>query len=103
MMDKELVHIVNDCFSLMAKENDLLQLLEERINYLIINNFNKLISLLYRADINEAKLNKLLAENKKENAAKIIAALFIERQIEKIKSREENKMRHTNFDDEESW
>ncbi len=102
-MKKELVLIVNDCFSLDAKEDDLIKLLEDRINYLIINDFNRLIYLLYRADINEAKLNKLLAENKKEDAAKIIAALFIQRQIEKIKSREENKMTDTKFNEEERW
>jgi hypothetical protein len=102
-MQNEIVHIVNDCFSLAAREDNLMQLLEEKINYLIINNFNKLIYLLYRADINETKLNKLLADNKKENAGKIIAALFIERQIQKIKSREEHKLMKSDFDEEERW
>jgi hypothetical protein len=102
-MQNEIVHIVNDCFSLAAKEDNFMQLLEERINYLIINNFNKLIYLLYRADINETKLNKLLADNKKENAGKIIAALFVERQMQKIKSREENRMEASDFDEEERW
>ena len=102
-MKNEIVHIVNDCFNLQAKENDFMQLLEKKINYLIINNFNKLIYLLYRADINETKLNKLLADNKKENAGKIIAALFVERQMQKIKSREENKMTDNDFNEEERW
>ncbi len=102
-MKNEIVHIVNDCFSLQAKEDDFMKLLEEKINYLIINNFNKLIYLLYRADINETKLNKLLADNKKENAGKIIAALFVERQMQKIKSREENKMTDSDFEEEERW
>jgi hypothetical protein len=102
-MKNEIVHIVNDCFSLNAEEETLVQLLEEKINFLIVNNFNKLIYLLYRADINEAKLNKLLANNKKENAGKIIAALFIQRQIEKIKAREENKMKGFESSEEERW
>jgi hypothetical protein len=102
-MQNEIVHIVNDCFSLQAKEDDFMQLLEEKINYLIIHNFNKLIYLLYRADINETKLNKLLADNKKENAGKIIAALFIERQMQKIKSRETHSNIDTDFDEEERW
>jgi hypothetical protein len=102
-MQNEIVHIVNDCFSLQAKEDDFMQLLEEKINYLIIHNFNKLIYLLYRADINETKLNKLLADNKKENAGKIIAALFIERQMQKIKSREKHSNINTDFDEEERW
>jgi hypothetical protein len=102
-MNNEIVHIVNDCFSLNAEDENLVQLLEEKINFLIVHNFNKLIYLLYRADINEAKLNKLLADNKKENAGSIIAALFIQRQMEKIKSREENKMTNADFSDEERW
>jgi hypothetical protein len=102
-MQNEIVHIVNDCFSLQAKEDDFMQLLEEKINYLIIHNFNKLIYLLYRADINETKLNKLLADNKKENAGKIIAALFIERQAQKIKSREKHSNIDTDFNEEERW
>jgi hypothetical protein len=102
-MQNDIVHIVNDCFSLTAREDNFMQLLEEKINYLIINNFNKLIYLLYRADINETKLNKLLADNKKENAGKIIAALFVERQMQKIKSREDNRMEASDFDDEERW
>jgi hypothetical protein len=102
-MQNEIVHIVNDCFSLQAKEDDFMQLLEEKINYLIIHNFNKLIYLLYRADINETKLNKLLSDNKKENAGKIIAALFVERQMQKIKSREAHSNIDTDFDEEERW
>lgn len=102
-MKNEIVHIVNDCFNLNAEEENLVLLLEEKINFLIVHNFNKLIYLLYRADINEAKLNKLLADNKKENAGRIIAALFIQRQLEKIKSREENRMNGFESSEEERW
>jgi hypothetical protein len=102
-MKNEIVHIVNNCFSINAEEENMIQLLEEKINFLILHNFDKLIYLLYRADINEIKLHKLLAENKKENAGKIIAALFIQRQIEKIKSREANKNMSSGFSEEERW
>ena len=88
-MNNAIVHIVNDSFSLQANENNFLDFLTEKINFMIVNDFNKLIYILYRADINEQKLNRLLAENKKEDAGKIIAALFIQRQLEKIKSRKE--------------
>lgn len=102
-MKNELVHIVNDSFSLEATESNFVAYLTDRINYLIVNDFNKLIYILYRADINEAKLNKLLSDNKKEDAGKIIAALFIQRQLEKIKSREENRMNTSDFEGEERW
>jgi len=60
------------------------------INPLITNNFNKLISILYRLDINETKLMQLLHDNPAEDAGMIIADLIIERQLQKIKSRKEN-------------
>jgi len=103
MMKKEIIQIVNDAFSLNAHEDDLALLLAEKINYLIVNDFNKLIYVLYRADINEKKLNLLLAENKKENAGKIIAALFIERQMQKIKSRQEHRRDQNNIPEEDRW
>ena len=102
-MKNEIVQIINKSFDVESTESNFVQYLTERINYLIVNDFNKLIYILYRADINELKLNKLLAENKKEDAGKIIAALFIQRQLEKIKSREENKMNTTDFEEEERW
>ena len=102
-MKNEIIHVVNDSFGLQATEANFVEFLTEKINYLIVNDFNKLIYILYRADINEGKLNKLLAENKKEDAGKIIAALFIQRQLEKIKSREESKLNSQNISDEERW
>ena len=102
-MNNEIVHIVNDSFGLQSNENNFVDFLTEKINFLIINDFNKLIYILYRADIDEQKLNRLLAENKKEDAGKIIAALFIQRQLEKIKSREENIANSNNDSQEERW
>ena len=103
MMKNEIVNIVNHSFSLQSNENNFVDFLTEKINFLIVNDFNKLIFILYRADINEQKLNRLLAENKKEDAGKIIAALFIQRQLEKIKSREENSAKTSNDSQEERW
>ena len=101
-MNKEIVHIINDSFSLQTTENDFMQVLADKINDLILHDFNKLISALYRADISEKKLNALLAENKNEDAGKLIAALFIERQSEKIRSRQEHRRDH-NIDEEDRW
>ena len=103
-MNNEIVHIVNQSFDLETTESNFVNFLTDKINYLIIHDFNKLIYILYRADINETKLNNLLAENKKEDAGKIIAALFIQRQLEKIKSKEAFNSKDFNTDDgEERW
>ena len=102
-MKNEIVHIANNSFALTATETDLLQLLADKINYLIVNDFNKLISILYRADINETKLNIILSENRNEDAGKLIALLFIERQMQKIKSRQETRDNLNGDSEEEKW
>lgn len=79
------------------------QLLAEKINELINNDFQKLVSILYRMDVSEIKLKQLLTENPGTNAAVIIADLMIERQAEKIRSREQFSKRDENISDDEKW
>ena len=57
------------------------------INYLLLNDFNKLVNILYRVDINEEKLKKLLSEQPQADAAELITDLLIRRQEEKIATR----------------
>lgn len=66
---------------------ELKKIIAERVEYLTNNDFSKLITLLYSIDINETRLKKLLTEAGEKDAAEIIAALIIERQIQKLKSR----------------
>jgi hypothetical protein len=74
------------------------------INHLIINNFEELIFILYRVDVSEAKLKILLKENSDANAANTIADLIIERQLQKIKTREQFKTADKKENsDEEKW
>jgi len=79
------------------------QLLIEKINDLINTDFQKLVSILYRMDVSEKKLKQLLIENIGTNAALIIADLMIERQAEKIRSREQFNKRDENISDDEKW
>jgi hypothetical protein len=62
-------------------------LLAEKVNALINGNFDQLLQLLYRIDINEQRLRRLLVENEGGDAGKIIARLIVQRQWEKIESR----------------
>ncbi len=73
------------------------------INQLIQTDFQKLISLLYRIDVSEPKLKQLLHQHPQEDAGKIIAALIIERQVQKIKTRQQFRWRDDNFTGEEKW
>ena len=49
------------------------------INDCINHDFNKLVQLLYRIDVAENKLKAILQSNPNEDAAKLIAAVIIER------------------------
>ncbi|SFB71715.1 hypothetical protein [Kaistella jeonii] len=63
------------------------------IDDLIRNDFNRLLSILYRVDISEQKLKRKLAENKETTvrSAEIIAQLLLDREEEKIISRAKYK------------
>ena len=54
------------------------------INNLILNNFEKLVYLLYRIDISEKRIKELLQEASAVPAGETIAKTIIERQLQKI-------------------
>ena len=78
------------------------QLLINKINQLVHSDFPKLVSVLYRLDISEQKLKQLLNEHKDIDAAVIIADLIIERQLQKIKTKENFKP-DSNIPENEKW
>jgi len=61
------------------------------INEMILHDFTGLMNLLYRLDVSEDKIRKLLDEMQQEDAGKIIAAIIIERQLQKIKTKQQFK------------
>jgi len=77
--------------------------LQLAISSMIANNFEQLVNILYRVDVNERKLKYLLQENVGEDAAVIIAGLIIDRQLEKIASRQQFKNDQPVDGDEERW
>ena len=72
------------------------------INEMIDKDFNRLILVLYRFDIDESKLRRLLGQHTEENAADTIAEMILNRQLEKQKSRE-NFRRDEQIDENEKW
>jgi len=90
------------------KENDpafdtICKSLSDSINDLINHDFEKLVRLLYRLDIDETKLRKTLHDHQQHNAGEMIADMIIERQLQKIKSRREFRQRDNNIDENEKW
>ena len=69
--------------SLSAKE------LAVWVNDMILRDFTGLLNLLYRLDVSEEKIRNLLEEMQHEDAGKIIAAVMIERQLQKIKTKQQ--------------
>lgn len=75
-----------------------------RINDWINNDFEHLLYMLYRIDVHEDKVRKLMQAHKGENAAEVITDLIIDRQRQKIETRKIFHMEKPATDDEnELW
>jgi hypothetical protein len=73
------------------------------INELINTDFYALVQLLYRIDVKEKKLKRVLKNNPQNDSAPVIAELIIERQLQKIESwKQFSKPDNTNSN-EEKW
>lgn len=93
MVEKELIQIINKQVDTNLTEDiskhELKQKLTAFINELILNDFQRLIAILYRVDVDEKKLKRILKENIGTNAGQTIANLIIEREIQKIETRKQ--------------
>jgi hypothetical protein len=107
MENKELIRLLKKELAIEIPEqhsyNEIHAALAAYINGLIKNDFDKLISYLYRIDVNEQKLKALLQQNPRQDSGDLIATLIIERQEQKIKSRMLFDNRVHDNDVEEKW
>jgi hypothetical protein len=78
-------------------------LLANHVNHLIKNNFDSLLTLLYRIDVDEEKLKHFLIEKPEDDAANTIAALIIERQQQKINFKKQFSNKNDVDSTEEKW
>ena len=105
-INADLIPILRQSMEIDLPESISFDLLKEKlsshINFLIQSDFQKLVYILYRVDVSESKLKHLLKENQDHNAANIITELIIERQLQKIKSRQEHR-NNENISDDEKW
>ena len=88
--------------SSVVSYEELRKQLSTNVNHLINHDFEKLVSLLYRIDVNENKIRQLLKQKEGENAPGLIADLIIERQLQKIESRR-NSSTNDPIPDDEKW
>lgn len=106
MYDQQLIQSLNNDLLLsiadIAGLAEIEQAVKQKVNELLQADFNALVTLLYRIDVSEKKLKLLLETNKDTDAADIISRLIVERQLQKIKSR--NEFRSNNdVSEEEKW
>jgi len=68
--------------------DDLKRVLCIRILELLDKNLERLLSMLYRVDLNQKKLDEIFQDGSKDEIALKIAEAVIERQLQKIKTRQ---------------
>ena len=86
-------------YSITGIREKLIALLNELIN----KDFNSLVQLLYRIDVNEKKIRLYLNQKTNEDSASVIADLIIERQLQKIETRKKFSTKNIKETDEEKW
>lgn len=105
-MENDLIPVLKQMLGIDLPGKISLESLEEKlgehINQLILDDFQKLVSLLYRVDVDESKIKRILRENQGKDAGNILAVLIIERQLQKIISRKQYKP-EDDISKEEKW
>lgn len=88
----KIVGELNEVFALQMQENSseaqMEELLAVEVNRLIETDFNHLVYILYRIDIDEQKLKELLKNNAQTDAGLLISRMIIDRQRRKILTRQ---------------
>ncbi len=104
-MDKEfqLECILQGITNSTADYSNVVQQLAPLINEYIQKDFEKLVQLLYRIDVDENKLKQALQENSGTDASHIIAGMVVERQLQKLKSRQMFRTGQPPVSEEDKW
>lgn len=100
-----LIAVLQDELGLESKKTltyeELLHLTAQRVNYLLENDKDLLLSYLYRLDISMKKINNVLKVQNEIPAHESLAYLIVQRQIERIKTKQ--KVHVEKLGDEWSW
>lgn len=93
---QEVFDIVSVNFELQKRDvislEDLHYILTQRIGELLDKNIEKLVYILYRIDVNQRKTDEIFNNPSKEEIASLMADAVIERQLQKVHTR--NKFRN---------
>ena len=84
-------------------QEDLLNVLATQIRLWINHDFERLVRFLYRLDVQEDKLRRILKDHPDEDAGRLIAKLIVDRQLQKIDFRKSWTEQQTSIDPAEAW
>jgi hypothetical protein len=87
-------------------DKSLIKYIEKRVEELINSNFQGLLQILYRLDVNEKELKENIDNTSPDKVARLIAEMILKREKQKLNSKEEYRqfMSGNNDDnDEERW
>ena len=84
-------------------KTDFVNHLALEIDRLIVDDFPKLVSILYRLDIDEDRLREMLDKYVYEDAGFIIAQLIIDREIQKMEQRGKTSQPDVDIDPKDKW
>ena len=85
-------------------DEGILNYLELRVQHLIDTDFQGLLQILYRLDVNEKELKVNIDKSQPEKVTRLIAEMILKREKQKIKTKEQYRKFHSgNDDDEERW
>jgi len=83
-------------------KTDFVNHLALEINRLILHDFNQLVSILYRIDIDEEELKQMLRQYSHVDAGYIVAQLIIKRQMNKAELRKQFR-KGDDIAEEDKW
>ena len=92
-----------ELFEVPTQQRNQQQVLIDKINELVEQDFAKLIFLLYRFDINEKKLKSTLTASPGKTAGELILPLLLERAAQKAESRNNFKKNNSEIPEDEKW
>lgn len=88
---QEVFNIISGNFELQRAEvltfNDVRYILTLKIRELLDKNVERLLSIIYRIDINQKKIDRIFENDSKDEIAAQIADAVIERQLMKVQTR----------------
>ena len=96
---------LSQVFNLPASKEDANEFIMElaaAIDKLLVDDFPRLVNMLYRVDVDEQRLKSELKDNPHANAGLLIAKLIVERQLKKAETKKQFEG-NENIPEDEKW